>query len=795
LNKKQTKPPIIVAILHDEDEKLRRGLAEYFVLTEKITEEEKGKFGFFINDHIESLTEELTIACKDLIKKRLYAVPVRLPKEPPDLKTTGFSVFETIYKKAVTFPFDKFQTSRGKAAKYCRDITVELFKGKLDYEWYASSSKEIQNRTKTVLTNAWSVFEDKKIALFPGHSGLKAIIEVFDAELKTQKSLNLGEMFKKLVMPPYGFNIASAGLVLGIFISPRLETIGFLYQGKSITPSVWLNKAMPKNFILPEHLKITDLQKIKTDEWRTLLFNWENEQTHSGRVAFLQQAEVLKERIPLSIETLYERFKNLKEKAERSFEALSSFDEFINKQDKFYEIGLERKDVGSLSRTGYDLVNRRRQMEAEEGEHWTDEQIQKISRRIDQCRKTIQTFFDDWLPLQSCISPERVDSFRDKMIKYTCGNLKSLDLEELAKQTDQHTIKIIQDMQERQKVRYSVEAARSFMASHDVNAKTPVTDLTQWSEASEKLKNELKRSRNIREVPEIDECLRDLECFNHACIEQEKEHWALHSELIESSFDNIDDIETLSDRLRDVIDIFAGQDVEFEDLKKLERRLTMFREDFKAFRDLNVSNNELKKIVFQKIDDVSEAEAKDDLLPEWPDCEIIYKNMLKILLDERKARSGEWLATIFPASLETDRLDTFECRRVLSELSSLPVYIADEDLKKADKYRRLINARLSSLWLHEIQSSMGYPENPDKLSNLTADQCQSVLTKTNSIPEYVTFEDREKIFQFRKQIEKRLDALNVEGLLARYRKLPFHLQKEFLKIAANEFKKMRDKHL
>lgn len=40
----------------------------------------------------------------------------------------------------------------------------------------------------------------------------------------------------------------------------------------------------------------------------------------------------------------------------------------------------------------------------------------------------------------------------------------------------------------------------------------------------------------------------------------------------------------------------------------------------------------------------------------------------------------------------------------------------------------------------------------------------------------------------RKNAEKRLDDLAVEGLLARYRQLPFELQKAFLRVAVEEFK-------
>ncbi len=315
----------MVSILYDSDGKLERGLAEYCVLTEDISNEEKRKYGQFIEDQIESPTRELAAACEESIAKRRCALPVRLPGKASDLKKTAFSVFQRIYEKAATFPFDKIHTGRGKAAASCRETTVELVKGKLGYEWYATRPPELQNRAKTVLFNGWRVFEDDRIALYPGRPGLREIFDELDDRLEKEESLRLGEVFSRLLSPPYGFNVASAGLLIGVFVSPRLEMLGFVYRGTGVTPSNWINQAMPKNFFERARLEETELKKVETDEWKSLLFRWETEPTHAGRADFLIQAEKLEDRVPVSSEALSERSGNLKEKAAKSLDTLRNF--------------------------------------------------------------------------------------------------------------------------------------------------------------------------------------------------------------------------------------------------------------------------------------------------------------------------------------------------------------------------------------------------------------------------------------------------------------------------------------
>ena len=441
--------------------------------------------------------------------------------------------------------------------------------------------------------------------------------------------------------------------------------------------------------------------------------------------------------------------------------------------------------MANASRVGNDLAARLRQMESER-ERWTDGQMEEVSKRVDRTRKEVAAMFDDWLPRQSCISLERVDSFRDSMVKYAGGNLKALGLDKLAEKIERRALEIIRDMQERQKAFYSVDAARAYLAGRGLSPKTPVSDLARWPEEIDKLKKELEKARRIREVPEIEDCLRRLDRLRKDCVRQEKRNWELHGELIGSSFLTMAEIEGVDRRIAEAIDIFVGQDPEFEDLKKLWSRLKMFRDDFSFFEDLNVSNEELEKRVAAIIGEVEEEDEGEELAGEWRSPSEIYGAMLETLREKRRKRSGQWTGAMVPSLEKISEADAGECMKMLSETEILPFYVVAEDAKKAESGRREIRNRLSELWFSEAGKG------PDEIAQTGLVQCQELLSGTEADPDCATEEHRRRVVEMRSALMERLDKYKVAGLVARFRQLSPDMQEQFLKIAVKEFKRSRE---
>jgi len=64
--------------------------------------------------------------------------------------------------------------------------------------------------------------------------------------------------------------------------------------------------------------------------------------------------------------------------------------------------------------------------------------------------------------------------------------------------------------------------------------------------------------------------------------------------------------------------------------------------------------------------------------------------------------------------------------------------------------------------------------------------CQKILNQLQQIPEYVDKEKRALAEKLREALESRLNSLEIEGLLARFRNLSEKLRLKFLELAAKE---------
>ncbi len=682
--------PVLIVLLHDHDETIRESLSAHEVL-ENMSDREKQKFQAFISSQHQRLIADLTQAVTSAFQALHIVLPCALKPAPTELRGAIYGMFDTIYHTLAPFPFDGFQKQRSIAAqKECREITIELFKGTMNHEWFTTKPRPLQNRFREVLINKWeAINDDGRARLTPRQPVLKQIIRAFDNTLKTNQTLNLGDMFNSLVSPPFGFNAASAGLVMGLFLCARMENIALLINHKSVSVAVWVNAAMPKNFVERKVLEMTTLQYIETDEWHTLIGQWAEAQTHLDQRRFYEKAAELEQRIPQpASEVLTERLKRLKDRAAEAISALAAFDNFIEKRDIFYLKGVESEDIALLSRSGKEL--KEKENTCNQQKHlWTEEQIDAIVKRVQKFSDTITDFFPGWLKQISCIHYSRIDSFRDSMIKYTAANLKTLKLAPLAAQLEKRTHEIINDMEERQRVFYIVDATRTFLKTTEVTEQTPITTLAEWMDKIDQHLSELLKAGKIRDVPDIKNSTEALNALRVRCQEMEKRQWDRHTELMDRSFSTVEELKTLLLDVRAAIPVFYKQDIELKDLETLMQRLERCQADFIAWSDPNISVDQLATFVGARIEEIAK-------LPEWEDAPDIYRRLQQILIDEKTRRSTEWMQSIQIAKAVA-KMNTEECHRLLAHLHAAPVFITPDDRKTVAELRKKVETRLEQI--------------------------------------------------------------------------------------------------
>ncbi len=235
---------------------------------------------------------------------------------------------------------------------------------------------------------------------------------------------------------------------------------------------------------------------------------------------------------------------------------------------------------------------------------------------------------------------------------------------------------------------------------------------------------DLKKAKKTKDVPEIDKAIAKLTDFQKACKAKRKQHRNRSDAFFDRAFSTIEDIRAAHIEVRDLMAIFSGEEIDIDELNKMEKRLAQFEQDFSYLNDLSKPESDLRQYVEEKIRQIHSEEEKDEDLPLWRDAEDIYGKFMERVLADRKNRSNEWLKNVLQPQDRIQGMDAAGCQRLLSRLEAAPIYITEED--------------------------------------------------------------QAKIEEMKTAIQRRLGDLKVEGLLVQFRRLPQELKREFYKIIASE---------
>jgi hypothetical protein len=370
--------PMIVVLLFDEDGALGQALAEMAILEEGITNDDRVRFGSLIAAHQEKLQQIIQGNVEAKLKERRYVTGLNDSLEARRLNPACTEVFASIYKHAIPFPFDGFATARGNAADTCQELTAELLTGRLDYESVIAKPVKTKNRAVAVLKDSWGVFaRNGAVSRRPSLPLLRSLTEKWDERLASgAQRLPVGDAIKQLCLPPYGGNLASAGLAFGVFVAPRAEKLAVMRGGEQISIAHWIQEGVFRGkFIDLALLQEIDLVNIgeASSEWETLLDEWEQADNHLSRKNGLERSTALKGRIPVPPALAY-REMHLREQAAAATAALGLMERQQDDAIEKMERGMLRDDLPGTSWGAADLKKLMDRMTAERP-LWTDAQV------------------------------------------------------------------------------------------------------------------------------------------------------------------------------------------------------------------------------------------------------------------------------------------------------------------------------------------------------------------------------------------------------------------------------------
>lgn len=689
--------PVAVILLHDENGLLAERLAEYWLLTEQSGSGGFQKFTNFIADRKIIAKDELQNSFKQLEKQKDLVLACKMEIPGARLQAIFSNLFDALYPNLVPFPFDGFYTARGNAASDCRQFTTELFSGSLNQSWIAARSARPRNRAVTVLQESWKILaRDGTVSTKPGNRKVAGIIELFDSMLKSGRRLNLGKAVRLICLPPFGCNIASAGLLLGVFVSPRKDRLRIIRNSRQISVENWLSDAFQRDYLDMAVLAETEFEHIspeESDEWQALLDDWDLEPTHEGQVEYLKKAVILQREIDVP-PGLYYRWELLAKNAKSAHEKLEQWRSMLLENEGHLDNAYQKGHAGNLARCGADLVKLVQKMKVSQ-DTWTREQHIVVQEAFERARQAAKQFFPTWLQREVVTDPLQFERFKHRM-RLTGENLVAIGLESEAHQAEEHLRKVTTEVDRLIRINTVVNEVKVFKTCNQIAASTKVNEINNCLERIQALETTLRDAATIgMPVPQLENATESLRGLKRRCQEQLKAHKDRAGAIWNTELRSLQDVRETAQEVRTLMTLYDGREEDLQDFRLMIKLLTKFEEHYLQMNLMTISKSELESRLQNALTEIQGLLTEDDEIP-W-EIDITYGHFLIDIEEKRRDYANKWMAANVPAVRKIDSLDAAEAHRIRGILFSPPPVLGEEQQLQVQASRKACSRRLDDL--------------------------------------------------------------------------------------------------
>ncbi|MEW6378860.1 MAG: hypothetical protein AB1611_04555 [bacterium] len=716
--------PILVLLLYDENGTLGQALAELAVLEESITDEDRARFGNLIGAHKEKTLQGIRNQIEEMIKNRQYVTSLSEELEAHRLVPACTELFKRIYKKPLSFPFDGFSTAKGNAADSCQELTIELLRGKLDYDAVMAKPIKVKNRAVTVLRDNWGFFHKSgAMSMRPLHPVARAVTEKWDDTLQSnQQQFIIGNELRQLCLPPYGANIASAGLLLGIFVAPRVEKLAIVRDGQQYDVSQWVMDSQDRIF----RSKFLDLMALKdvalafigeaSSEWESFLDEWEQAESYLDRANCLERAEELKKRVPVPPASNY-RFFHLEELAKAASIELKKMDSAQNDAINKLELGFKQDSISILSWGAVSLMELIERMTSE-GVLWTRHQTEELQPLVERARQIIIQIFPAWLARQAPKddSPDSIGNFKHKMLRLVGNNLKRLGLDEQYNELEARTNLLIRNAETAADARKLIRDVRSWLEQHRDACRIPrIAKIRGYLEVGKDFSNKLQgmsRRTEMIEMVELSEIRSDLAEFMDKLKKAESEIMARTRRIWLAKLRSIEELERLIDEVEELTGAFEGCQDDLDDFRVIRSVLQAYQGCYRQLQNEGLTWQEFNSRA-EKLRQEIEATYGEAEIP-WPVDET-FGSFVDIITKQRNQASLSWIEAVESEASDIATMPAPDANRLHTKANNPPSVLTEQHEKRLAKLIKQIEVRLETLaldWL--IEKFQALPESAKK---------------------------------------------------------------------------------
>lgn len=698
--------PILVVFLYDETGELGQALAELDFLTNGLTNQDRERFGHLVEAHRDKIRKLVVQKTEDLLKQRRFFSALKDDFKANLIDRVGTELFSRIYTSPLPFPFDGFSTARGNAADDCHQLTLELFSGRLDYDSVIQKPSRQKNRAVTVLKESWKAFtQSGAIAKRPGNPVVGKCISKWQDQLSEPNGqICIAEALREICLPPYGANLASAGLLLGVFIAHRAEQLNIVRKDGKFTIAQWMGDNLYRNKLFDLELLGDDaicLVGKESSEWEKFLDEWEDAESYLDRKHFFEKAGLFKKRVHVP-PTLRYKVNALEEQAQKAIEKLDNMSDAQSGALEKIEAGYQKGKLALISWGAAELEKLSESMSLDQP-HWTDHQIEEMRPEIERARQYIIQNFNEWLSgvRPKGATPEAVGELKAKM-KQIAGNLTLLDLDELAEKTNARTVQLLKNIEAiAEATQLALDVQRWLLPLKDCKHIVKVADIRSLRDAGKVYADRLKAIPDKFLSPDIRKIREQLMTVLEKLTSNEKAAKDRLSKIFKTNLCSYKDIDHLKDELESLLSIYEHCEQDLEDLHEMLSALKVFQRDYLALSDLQLTWSEFEKMG-KKLQGAAIQLLEEAEIPWSP--EEIYSAFTVEISKIREQNSLDWISALEKEVKGVAQMSVEEANRIHSRLEKPPETLTDQHRKQLKTLVQKTESRLAELaieWLIE----------------------------------------------------------------------------------------------
>lgn len=701
--------PLIITLIFDQGD-IGRILSEIDVL-KTLPQDAKDTYGRLAEAHLNKQTDALKEKIKTALLCKHYITLFSDDSMPSRIVSLGQALFDKLFPKVLSFPFDGYKTSRTNAAQDCLDFTRKLLFQHFTYDDVKTMQVRQKNRITQVLQASWKVFnKDGTVMALPGLASAKSIASEWDKLLYGNIELNCSRALEIACASPYGANLASAGLLFAVYIQSRRDGLTVIRKGEQVDFSVLSDKLFDGTVLSTKMLQEMTLYKSESEssEWDLFLTEWDNASYYSDRVTFAERAEELESRLSVPMQIRW-KYKGLKENAQAAARKIEEFDSMESDAISRIEFGESKKDIWVLSHGVvklFDCADFKRK-----DPMWAVDEITKMISRVDTAKQFIVHHFDTWLKQQvpAARTINALTEFKGRLIGQTGSSLKKLQLRDQYDQLEKYVESLSKNFE-------------AVAASHQV-----IDDLDMWLVTNDSLpcdityariqelyrtikgheeslsthKSQMRRLSQTALLAELEIRSEKLVTLQKRVAQKDKEIQAKAKQIWNSKLSS-ETVESLLAQIQDMERIYAGDESNIEDFRNMKTVIQAFLNFSRQLGSIQIPTDDFntQKETARKdfLDRFTEAE------PPW-DLEATFDSMIEACEKARNEASKNWFDSISERASELSSMTLQQADELLRTLSTPPVYFCGTALdKKLVTLRNKIEKHLEGKgveWLYE----------------------------------------------------------------------------------------------